>query len=287
MKKIPIRQLGAERHQEPVAGQFKIRKVEEFAGDTDLIHDLHRHDFFFILALKKGSGIHEIDFTPYNVLDHSVFFLRPGQVHQLHLKAGSSGYLIEFNTTFYHPKDKVSIERLRKASNKNFCELQIDRFNRILEVLASMYEEYREKEEGYQEVIKASLDIFFIEYVRQSPHPNKVVTTAASYTQERFEEFQELLDKHIATEKQVSQYTDRMSLSAYQLNEITKSSVGKTASDLINEHIILEAKRYLLATPNQVKDIADLLGYEDPSYFIRFFKKHTGHAPDAFRQHFK
>jgi AraC family transcriptional regulator, transcriptional activator of pobA len=78
-----------------------------------------------------------------------------------------------------------------------------------------------------------------------------------------------------------------MSLSAYQLNEITKSSIGKTASDLINEHIILEAKRYLLATPNQVKDIADLLGYEDPSYFIRFFKKHTGHSPDAFRQHFK
>lgn len=287
MKKIPIRQLGAERHQEPVAGQFKIRKVEEFAGDTDLIHDLHRHDFFFILALKKGSGIHEIDFTPYNVLDHSVFFLRPGQVHQLHLKAGSSGYLIEFNTAFYHPKEKVSIERLRKASNKNFCELQIERFNRILEVLASMYDEFKEKEEGYQEVIKASLDIFFIEFVRQSPHPNVVVTSAASYTQDRFEEFLELLDKHIAKEKQVSQYTDRMSLSAYQLNEITKSSIGKTASDLINEHIILEAKRYLLATPNQVKDIADLLGYEDPSYFIRFFKKHTGHSPDAFRQHFK
>lgn len=287
MKKIPIRQLGAARHQEPAAGQFKIRKVEEFAGDTDLIHDLHRHGFYFILALKKGDGVHEIDFTPYKVLDHSVFFLRPGQVHQLHLYAGSSGYLVEFNTAFYHPKDKVSIGRLRKASNKNFCELQIDRFNRILDILASMFEEYKTKEEGYQEVIKASLDIFFIEFVRQSPQPNAVVTSAASYTQDRFEEFLELLDKHIAAEKQVSQYTERMSLSAYQLNEITKSSIGKTASDLINEHIILEAKRYLLATSNQVKDIADLLGYEDPSYFIRFFKKHTGLSPDSFRQHFK
>jgi AraC-like DNA-binding protein len=150
-----------------------------------------------------------------------------------------------------------------------------------------MFREFNAKEEGYQEMILSSLDIFFIEFVRQSPNPNAVVTTAASYTQERFEEFMELLDKYIATQKQVSQYTDRMSLSAYQLNEITKSSIGKTASDLINEHIILEAKRYLLATPNQVKDIADLLGYEDPSYFIRFFKKHTGFSPDAFRQHFK
>jgi len=78
-----------------------------------------------------------------------------------------------------------------------------------------------------------------------------------------------------------------MNLSPYQLNEITKSSIGKTASELINEHIILEAKRYLLATPNQIKDIADHLGYEDTSYFIRFFKKHTGHSPEAFRHNFK
>lgn len=287
MKKIPIRQLGTQQRVQATAGQFKIRRVEEFAGDTDLAHDLHRHDFFLILAIQQGEGIHEIDFTPYKVLDHSVFFLRPGQVHQLDLKAGSSGYLVEFNSEFYHPKDKVSIQRLRKASNKNFCELQLDRFNRLLDILASMFREFNAKEEGYQEMILSSLDIFFIEFVRQSPNPNAVVTTAASYTQERFEEFMELLDKYIATQKQVSQYTDRMSLSAYQLNEITKSSIGKTASDLINEHIILEAKRYLLATPNQVKDIADLLGYEDPSYFIRFFKKHTGFSPDAFRQHFK
>jgi AraC-like DNA-binding protein len=87
--------------------------------------------------------------------------------------------------------------------------------------------------------------------------------------------------------KNVSHYADLLSLSPYQLNAITKASVGKTASDLITEQIILEAKRYLLATPNQIKDVADHLGYEDVSYFIRFFKKHTGHSPDAFRRNFK
>ena len=286
MKKIPIRQLGTAHQQIAAAGQFKIRLVEEFAGDTDLAHDLHRHDFFLILAVKQGAGVHEIDFTPYTVQNNSVFFLRPGQVHQLDLKAGSSGYLVEFDTAFYHPKDKISTQRLRKASNKNFCALQLDRFNRLLDILEAMYHEFRNREDGYQDVIKASLDIFFIEFIRQSPQPNSVMTSAASYTQDRFEEFLELLDKHIASEKQVSHYTERMSLSAYQLNEITKNSIGKTASDLINERIILEAKRYLLATSNQVKEIADQLGYEDPSYFIRFFKKHTGFSPDAFRQQF-
>jgi AraC-like DNA-binding protein len=287
MKKIPIRKFSSSLQELSSSERFKIRRVEDILGEGDLVHDLHRHDFFFILALKKGSGKHEIDFTAYNVLDNCIFFIRPGQVHQLELKAGCTGYLVEFNPEFYHPKDKTSSQRLRKASNKNYCELEIGRFNKLQTILSSMLDEYVGKEEGYTEVIKSSLDIFFIEFVRQSQNPKSIATAANSYTQERFEEFLELLDKHIATHKQVSQYTDLMSLSPYQLNEITKSSIGKTASGMINEHIILEAKRYLLATPNQVKDIADQLGYEDTSYFIRFFKKHIGNSPEAFRHNFK
>jgi AraC family transcriptional activator of pobA len=75
-----------------------------------------------------------------------------------------------------------------------------------------------------------------------------------------------------------------MHLSGYQLNAITKTALGRSCSDLINERIILEAKRYLLATSEQVNQVADHLGYEDVSYFIRFFKKHTGYSPEAFRQ---
>ena len=216
-----------------------------------------------------------------------MFFLRPGQVHQLELAAGCTGFLVEFNSEFYYPKDKASHQRLRKASNKNYCKLEIDRFNKLQAILTSIFQEYQDREEGYQDIIKASLEIFFIEFVRQSQDPKAETTSNNSYTQERFEEFLELLRKHITTQKQASQYADLMNLSLYQLNEITKSSIGKTASDLINEQILLEAKRYLLATPNQVKDIADHLGYEDTSYFIRFFKKHTGHSPEAFRHNFK
>ena len=76
-------------------------------------------------------------------------------------------------------------------------------------------------------------------------------------------------------------------MSVYQLNNITKTTLGKTASDVINDHIILEAKRFLLATSEQVNQIAYHLGYEDPSYFIRFFKKHTGYTPEAFRSNFR
>ena len=286
MKKIPVRQMRSFKQELVTTERFSIRRVEDIVGETNLVHDLHRHDFYFILAVKKGEGLHEIDFTAYEVRDHSVFVLHPGQVHQLELKAGCTGYLLEFNSEFYHPQGKSSSQRLRKVGNRNFCAVEESRFNKIQAVLASMFYEYNAREEGYQDVIKCDLDIMFVELARVTPHAAGKSNAAASYTQERFDEFLELLRRHIATHKQVSQYTEMMRLSPYQLNEITKSSVGKTASDLINEQVILEAKRYLLATSNQIKDIAEHLGYEDTSYFIRFFRKHIGQSPEAFRHNF-
>ncbi|MBK9402216.1 MAG: helix-turn-helix transcriptional regulator [Bacteroidetes bacterium] len=55
----------------------------------------------------------------------------------------------------------------------------------------------------------------------------------------------------------------------------------------INDEIILEAKRQLLAGSCQVNELAWQMGYEDVSYFIRFFKKHTGYSPEAFRKNFR
>ena len=282
MKAIPIRNINQAK--EPATGRFSIRKVEDILKGEDMHHELHRHNFFFILIIKSGEGIHEIDFVPYPVMANSVFLLRPGQVHKLFLNAGTTGYLMEFDHEFHHPKEQSAILRLRKASSKNFCQADETHFNRLITLTENIFEECTNKLSSYHDVIRASLEIFFIELVRQSSDPTGLQNNQSSYVQERFEEFTELLAKHIATQKQVSHYSGLMNLSSYQLNEISKTSVGKTASAMIDEYIVLEAKRYLLATPNQVKEIADQLGFEDPSYFIRFFKKHSGVSPDAFRK---
>ena len=97
----------------------------------------------------------------------------------------------------------------------------------------------------------------------------------------------DLLETNISTTKQVAAYADRVHLSTFQLNSITKSLLGKTVTELIGDQILLEAKRYLLATSNQVNQIAFQLGYEDASYFIRFFKKRTGQTPEVFRKNFR
>ncbi|GAA4734933.1 AraC family transcriptional regulator [Flavisolibacter ginsenosidimutans] len=287
MNTIPIRHIAAATKESSSLGRFSIRDVSGLLNGSDLSHDLHKHDFFFVLALQKGAGTHEVDFIRYNISDDSIFILRPGQVHQLHLNAGSQGFLMEFDTTFYHPSDNQPNQRLKKASAKNFCELETARFKKLFSLLTLVSEEFTSKQEGYIEVIRATLDIFFIEFIRQSRGSQDLTKKTNSYAQERLEDFLELLSVHITSQKQVSQYAELMRLSLYQLNAITKATIGKPALEVINEQIILEAKRYLLATPSQVKDIADRLGYEDISYFIRFFRKHTSYSPEAFRQNFK
>lgn len=287
MKTIPIRQIATTHQEQSNTGRFSIRALRDVLKGKDLMHELHKHDFYFILALEKGQGVHEIDFVRYDVHDDVVFMLRPGQVHRLQLTADSTGYLLEFDTPFYQPKNTKIEQWWKKASSKNYCEVEESRFKKMLSFLSNIFAEYSTKQEGYHEAIKANLDLFFIELVRQSPNPKQVSSTANTYTQERYEELLRLLETNIVELKHVPQYAELLNLSVYQLNAITRASVGKTTADLINEQIILEAKRYLLATPNQIKDIAWDLGYEDPSYFIRFFKKHTGHSPDAFRKNFK
>lgn len=283
MNRIPVRQIKDPDFFE----RFNIRDIGTVLSGKDMVQELHRHNFFFVLAIKKGTGEHIIDFTAYPVSDYAIFFLRPGQVHQLILTQDSTGYLMEFNTDFYSPREDAEYQVLRKVSNKNFCQLNSNRFKKVFAVLDYIFQEYTEKQERYEEVIKANLKILLIELSRQSKNPDKVSTSSYLYAQERLDEFLDLLGRHITSSKQVTQYAEMLHITSYQLNAITKETLGKTCSLLINEQVVLEAKRNLLATSSQVAQIAYELGYEDVSYFIRFFKKHTGSSPEAFRQKFK
>lgn len=287
MKGIPVRSIDPIRKEVGTSGGFLIRHARELLSAGDMVQELHRHSFFYILALEKGAGEHSIDFISYPVGDHTVFIMRPGQVHQIILKSESRGYLMQFNSDFYQPVEKAAGQILKKAISRNFYRLGPEGSQKAFAVLRTILEEYSNKQENYLEAIKSGLNVFFIELLRQHPVPQNLSNTNGEYVQERLEEFQELLRRYITAHKQVAFYLDKLHLTAYQLNAITKATLDKTCSEVINDYIILEAKRYLLATSNQVTQIAWHLGYEDVSYFIRFFRKHTGYSPESFRHNFK
>jgi AraC-like DNA-binding protein len=282
LEKIPVRHIQPVR--EPsLLGDLTIRTLAEMLDGKDLVQPIHRHDFFYLLALENGSGAHKVDFTPYQVTDYSLFFLRPGQVHALELSAESDGYLMQFSTDFYFPSDKASLGLLRKASRQGYYQMNSESYEKISSILQAIHWEYNTKKDGYNIAVKSNMDLLLVELARHQCQPmgNKNL-----HQQEKFDKFIQLLEQHILTNKQVSYYARLMNISPYQLNSITKATLGKTCSELIYEQVILEAKRCILATSNQISQTAYRLGFTDVSYFIRFFKKHTGHTPETYRQNF-
>jgi len=285
MKNIPIRSILPIEPKADGFDSFKIRSINEVLAGKEMNQDLHRHDFYFILIVSKGKSFHEIDFVKYLISNHTIFFMRPGQVHQLQLKVDSEGYVLEFSKEFQRMSFPTANNLLHRAANRNYCKLDKKDFNTLSTTLQNMLEEYQAKQEGYENVIRANLEIFLTRFLRyrQNSEPS---AKANSYQQEKLQEFMDLLETNISTTKQVAAYADMVHLSPFQLNSITKSLLGKTVTELIEDQILLEAKRYLLATSNQVNQIAFQLGYEDVSYFIRFFKKRTGQTPEVFRKNF-
>lgn len=287
METIPVRHLNDSVKEPAFSGSFDLVDMEAFLSGKDMVQELHRHSFFYILMLEKGEGEHRIDFVTYPIEDYSVFFMRPGQVHELVLKNGSTGYLLKFSSGFYTPSAVSAKEVLRKVSRRNFYQFNAAQMNAIKFILENIYKENKDQQERHREVIQSYLDIFFISLLRESDSAKSPGNNKDDYMQERLEAFQELVSLSATQFKQVSYYAEQLNLTTYQLNAITKTTLNKTCSELIIDHLILEAKRYLLATTNQVNQIASQLGYEDVSYFVRFFKKHTGYSPEAFRKSFK
>ena len=283
MKNIPIRSILPEHPETLDLDGFRIFNIREYLQGKDMIQDLHRHDFYFILILTKGFGVHEIDFVEYAIIDNSVFIMRPAQVHQFELKVGSEGYWIAFNKEFALMCSSNFNALLRNAASRNFYELSEGDMRALFPVLQTILEEYQTKQAGFEYIIKASIEIFLIQFLRLRKKDDDAVVINL-YQQEKLQEFMDLLETNISTMKHAAAYADMVSLSVFQLNSITKSLLGKTVAALIEDQIILEAKRQLLGTPNQVSQIAFEIGYEDVSYFIRFFKKRIGITPEVFRK---
>ncbi|MBN8825698.1 MULTISPECIES: AraC family transcriptional regulator [unclassified Spirosoma] len=280
MDPIPVRHTPSDVSHAETSDGFVVRKLDKLLAGQGMIQPLHRHGFYFMLVIEKGSGEHSIDFSPYPVGDGCVFIVRPGQVHALTLATGGQGFLAQFPDDFLH-KDP-----LKKVSKTNYYQPNANSFERILSFMKAIYWEISEKNSQYQQAIQLTLQLLFIELLRQEKSPRTTADSANIYSQERLEAFQELIADHFTEQKQVSWYARQLNLSAYQLNAITKATLDKTASAIINEYILLEAKRYVLATSSQINQISWQLGYDDVSYFIRFFKKHTGYSPEAFRVKF-
>jgi AraC family transcriptional activator of pobA len=128
-------------------------------------------------------------------------------------------------------------------------------------------------------LIKSLLIVFEREH-RKVPDTNSHLT---SQYELQYLQFRELLEDNYKDSFSVSDYSDRLYISTKTLITITKAMVAKTPSHLIAERTILEAKRLLAFTALKVNEIGYKLGFDDPSYFVKFFKRHVKTSPSNYR----
>jgi AraC family transcriptional activator of pobA len=99
-----------------------------------------------------------------------------------------------------------------------------------------------------------------------------------------FRRFRDLVEEHFADHWAVNDFARQLHVTESRLDRICRALAGKSAFEMAHDRVMLEARRRLVHLPMPVNALAYELGFEDPAYFCRAFKRCTGLTPSAFRK---
>lgn len=243
----------------------------------------HGHSFYLLLYVSHGTGTHTVDLVTYELRPGSVFFLAPGQVHQWHLGPEAEGIVVFFEPGFYqlrYPERDLLARPF--FSNAHPPALYLPAQNELAPLFGHLLREYQTDAPNQAEVLRAYLGLLLELATRH--YPAAPAPTEAGLTQSQIRQFGALLNQHYRTHRSVRDYAGLLHLTANYLNALCRRVLGQTASDLIHARVVLEARRLLTHSALSVAQVADELGFDDPSYFGRYFRKYVGQRREAFRQ---
>ena len=260
---------------------FKDSLIEPFIG--------HTHSYYQIIWFKKGSGVHYVDFNEYPIVDNTLIFISPGQIHFFERNTNFEGVLIHFNECFL--ADEQSSENIFLKYNMFNAFDTVPYYTVSDEVAMNLQyisdqlkdEMHNEHAFAYHDYLKYLIKIFLINIQRNAQRGTGTPLCINNSANRIFVRFRQLLEHNYRECHTVKEYAQFMNISTKTLTNSIVESSRSTPLKLINERIILEAKRYLLYSSLKVKEISYLLGFEDPSYFVKFFKRNTGSLPIEFR----
>ena len=248
----------------------------------------HRHDFFEVLYLLKGSGFHVIDGNKYDIKPPCVFFMSPGQAHKIEFSNDIEGYIFIFTAEFY----------LINQSNQNrliefpfFFTIRQDNRPLMLESAEDVAFLETLFMKGINEIGKG--DNFSINLLR-SVLDLILTSSAVLYKSDEnqltkgkghivVKRFFQLVEDNYQNNLTVNEYADKLAITPNHLTQTVNQLTGKTSLQIIKAKQILEIKRLLVHTNLGISEIANRLNFPDQSYFTKFFKRETGVTPLLYR----
>ena len=264
-------------------------KLFSFQGN-DFFDHLQRNNFFTLIWVTEGAGTVNADFDGHDFEANSLFTFAPYQPFVFTSTKPIKGIAIYFHFDFFcihkHQKELelngvlynnvyqppfVKVDESSAATFKMLCEqIEAEMQNAAL---------------AQHELLVSYLKIFLITASRLKIEQQPKVAEMVKDSKEPFilQKLKDAIEENFKTKHTASEYADLLYISPKALAKITKTHFNKTLSSLINERIIIEAKRELYLTDKTVKEIAYELGYEDEFYFSRFFKVNADVSPQLYR----
>ncbi|VAX26420.1 hypothetical protein MNBD_IGNAVI01-313 [hydrothermal vent metagenome] len=248
----------------------------------------HRHEYYTALIVEEGQGSHVIDFNNYKLQNNLVYFISPGQVHQLIEKKQPKGFALLFSTEFLMenniPLSFINNLNLFKDYSQNPpLEIDAGQLKKLLDYCSDIYAWDQSSLRFKGQAIGSLLKLLLIEC-------NNFCNTSFGHSQNIetgnviYKNFKNLVDQNYARWHATSDYAKGLFVTPDHLNRIVKLLTGKTAKEFIQSRISIEAKRMLYFSDLSAKEIGYKLGFFEPANFSAFFKKCTGKSPSQFRK---
>ena len=267
---------------------FYVNKIDIHAQLHEFAEFPHKHDFFLLLFITKGSGTHQVDFEDFEIEPGRFFFIKPGQMHCWNLSRDIEGYVFfhskDFYDNYFSSHSINNFHFFKNYQTQPFVDLKTKVSQFITTLLGQLHQEYTHNEEMRISKVHSVIHLIYIEIARLYQGELKPVT---SVYLDKLNKFEALIEEHYLTCKFPRDYAEMLNITEKHLNRIVKFSLNKTSTELIANRIIIEAKRMLLHSVLPINQISEELGFNEKSYFNRFFKKQVAQTPKQFRDQFE
>jgi AraC family transcriptional regulator, transcriptional activator of pobA len=249
----------------------------------------HRTNFYHIFLFENCQPTHFIDFKGIKIQPYSLLFIEKDRVHQFDQLLNYEGQVLIFTDDFFctNENDTKYIHScilFNNLSDRPTLEIDKPTFNEFLTICNKINDELSVPIDHLQHtILKNHLHNFLLLAEREKIKQGFTELQKGAdldYTLL----FRDLLESNYTKLKGVKDYATLICISEKRLAQATRVVLGKAPKEMINDRIVLEAKRLLVHTNLSVKEIGQSLGFDDPAYFIRYFKKNTATTPIAFKE---
>ncbi|MEO0338165.1 MAG: helix-turn-helix transcriptional regulator [Bacteroidota bacterium] len=241
----------------------------------------HRHDYYTLIFVSEAEGVHHIDFKDYPLTTNTFYLLSPEQVHHMEVVGLPKGQVLLFTADFLQYYS-MPIEQLINLDLFYNCaeappiqvpQAKLAAVNNVLKIIAV---EDDHKEWNYLQIIGAQIKHLFYLLKRIKTETKPAQSFIPSRKSIIVQQFKRDLEQSFRSNHKVSEYAALQTLSSIYLNEVIKAETGSSAKEMIQQRILLEAKRLAKYTDWSMKEIAYHLGFEDNAHFSKLFKKLEG-----------